>query len=744
MPRDDAWFDTLKRWLGLERTAERARLAQDKAELPLPELAARGLVLLDVESTDESVGLGGRHLVTFKDEQKRPPVHSLLARRRRHGGPEEGAPRRAPGGIVTSSTRTSLTVAFERPPPPWMAEGRLRIDLLVQRRHLRAHQRRAGDLEVLRLGRRSAPAETSCSAAPPPRFEPTERFEASRPLNPEQLAAVSLALRARDVALVHGPPGHWASRRCWRRSPRSSSARASASCARPRATPRSITCSSCASTRASTPYAWGTRRACCPTSSSTPSTCLVEEHPDRVLARELFDEAFELLGYARRQRTQGRSRQRFANAREAQAEARKLMDDARALERKALASVMGGASVVVCATLAALDGSVLSGHQCDVALLDEATQATEPLALIAFLKASIVILAGDPLQLGPTVLSVDAAKAGLGTSLFERLLAEYGGEVKQLLKEQYRMHEGLMRFPSKEFYAGELRAHPAVAGHTLAELLAAPVEGDFPPLLFLDTAGKGFDEAKAPGTESLLNEGEAGLIEARVRELLAAGLLASQLAVITPYSAQAALLRERLSRRGRARGGHGRRLPGPGERGGARLARAQQRGAVARVPRGSPPAQRRHHPPATPPLRGGRLGDAVQPPLLRPPHRGGPGPGRVPERVGVAWLMASPLGGSAEGRPASASQRPRRAAVEFPNAGSRPWVSRRSAGPVLDVEAIDAGQVAHVGCDEGRVKDDRMCGDGNIEVVEPLAASLQSGLEATEGLAHLVRPRSGE
>ena len=166
MPRDDAWFDTLKRWLTLERTAERARLAQLKVELPLLELAARGLVLLDVESTDEAIGLGGRHLVTFKDDQKR-----RLSTRFSPGDVVTVAPRKAPldappGGIVTSSTRVSLTVAFERPPPPWMAEGRLRIDLASNDVTF------ARTNAALETWKSSEPAATFCSAGHRPASTP--------------------------------------------------------------------------------------------------------------------------------------------------------------------------------------------------------------------------------------------------------------------------------------------------------------------------------------------------------------------------------------------------------------------------------------------------------------------------------------------------------------------------------------------------------------------------------------------
>ncbi len=272
---------------------------------------------------------------------------------------------------------------------------------------------------------------------------------------------------------------------------------------------------------------------------------VVEDHPDRVVARDLFDEAFSLLGYARRQRTQGRSRERFSNARASTTEAKSMLDEARALEKKAVRAVLARADVV-CVTLASLGSSVLANEEFDLALLDEATQATEPLALLGFLRAPKVILAGDPQQLPPTVLSQEAAKAGLGVSLFERLLKDHGEGVKRMLREQYRMNAAIMDFPSREMYGGELRAHPSVAERTLADVLTPGAEVDAPPVLYLDTAGKGFDEEVEPTTKSLFNAGEAGLIEARVKALLALGLSPRELAVITPYSAQAHRLRERV------------------------------------------------------------------------------------------------------------------------------------------------------------------------------------------------------
>lgn len=543
MARELSHFDALARLLELERQEERSRLAELKQALPLGELEARGLVLLDVESTDQAVGLGGRSLVTFARPDKRPLTMQLSPGDLVSVSPRKAAVDAPPQGTVARSAKLSVQVAFERPPPEWVAEGRLRLDLVsneVTHQRTRAalkkvaamDQGQARDRREILLGNQ------------PPRFERRPAFTPSRPLNAEQLEAVSLALSARDFALVHGPPGTGKSTVLGEVAVQLArqGKRLLATAASNAAVDHLLELCLDAGLEA---VRVGHPARVLPHLQQHTLDLTVEEHPDRALARALFEEAFELLGYARRQRTQGRSRARFANAREAQAEARRLMDDARRLERQAVASVLGRAQVV-CATCSMLEGQVLAGQQFDVALLDEATQAVEPLALLAFLKAPTVVLAGDPQQLPPTVLSVQAQQQGLGVSLFERLLADHGDEVKRLLREQHRMHEALMAFPSRELYAGELRAHPAVAARTLAEVLAEGAAVEAPPLLFLDTAGKGFDESTAPGTESLRNEGEAELVVARARALLAAGLAPRELAVITPYRAQAALIRERL------------------------------------------------------------------------------------------------------------------------------------------------------------------------------------------------------
>ncbi|MFZ5468025.1 MAG: AAA domain-containing protein [Myxococcota bacterium] len=540
MVKELSHFEALARLLELERAAERTRLAEEKASLPLGELEERGLVLLDLESTEESIGLGGRVLVTFERADRQPFRSSLSP-----GDLVELRPRKADtehpaAAVVSRATRKFVQLAFDRSPPLFVREGRLRLDLVANDVSFERAKSAVVKVAAWERGREHRRRDVLLGAEAAS-FERTPEFSPTRPLNPEQREAVAQALAAQDFFLVHGPPGTGKSTVLAEVAVQAVRQGARLLCTAASNAAVDHLLELCLDTGLRSLRVGHPARVL-PHLVEHTLDVVVEEHPDRVLARELFDEGFELLGYARRQRARGRSRQRFAKARASSAEAYQLFDEARALEKKAVASVLSSAQVV-CATLSMLDAQVLADARFGLCLLDEATQATEPASLAAFLKAERVVLAGDHKQLPPTVVSPEAARAGLEKSLFERLLEDQGERVKQMLREQYRMNEALMAFPSREMYAGELRAHPTVAKRTLAQVCRL----EAPPLLFLDTAGKGFsDETDAP-TKSFRNEGEARLLAARAKELLDAGLSPRELAVIAPYRAQVALLRELIA-----------------------------------------------------------------------------------------------------------------------------------------------------------------------------------------------------
>lgn len=226
-------------------------------------------------------------------------------------------------------------------------------------------------------------------------------------------------------------------------------------------------------------------------------------------------------------------------------EARELKKEARTWSTSIANRVLDRAGAICCTPVGASD-RVLAGRRFATVILDEAGQALEPAAWIPILKAERVVLAGDPFQLPPTVKSASAGRAGLGVSLLEKTLeAGHPGAANVcLLNIQYRMHAEIMAFPNLQFYGGALLASKEAAGRELSGLA---------PLMFVDTAGKGWDE-KRDGQSSTSNPEEAAFAAARVVELLAEHPGAS-IGLVAPYRGQVTLLQRLLAQELRAKAG---------------------------------------------------------------------------------------------------------------------------------------------------------------------------------------------
>ncbi len=231
--------------------------------------------------------------------------------------------------------------------------------------------------------------------------------------------------------------------------------------------------------------------------------------------------------------------------RELLSEMRRLQTDARHA-RKAQELAIVARSRVICATAAGADAEVLEDQHFDWVVLDEATQAVDPIALVALLRGARVVLAGDPHQLPPTVIDPQALQQGLGSTFFERLFATHGEHVTRLLTVQHRMHAAIMAFPSQATYGNQLVAHPSVASHTLDGLDVAPDPLREAPFVLIDTVGKGFDEVQSEEDPSTRNPDQADRTVAEVRRLVSRGLSPTLVGLITPYDGQVRLLRERL------------------------------------------------------------------------------------------------------------------------------------------------------------------------------------------------------
>ena len=218
-------------------------------------------------------------------------------------------------------------------------------------------------------------------------------------------------------------------------------------------------------------------------------------------------------------------------------EAHKIMKEVGNTEQYIIDDIVSKTQVIT-ATLVGANHYTIRNLEYNTVVIDEAGQALEPACWIPILKAKKVILAGDHCQLSPTIKSNEAAKNGLNKTLLEKCI-ELHPEAVTLLEEQYRMNSTIMGYSSSVFYEDKLKAHESVANSLLFE--------NDSPLLFIDTAGCGFEE-KLEGTSST-NPDEAVFIFKHinlfVNELNTKYATESfpSVAVISPYKQQINLLK---------------------------------------------------------------------------------------------------------------------------------------------------------------------------------------------------------
>ncbi|MBI9051666.1 MAG: AAA family ATPase [Anaerolineaceae bacterium] len=542
-------FKKLSHLLALEAKAEQEEALKALERNASGGVETSGNLITTLVIRDEEVGLGGRTLLTLA---KRNQNLSLPWTRFRSGTPillsEEDHSNGKKlyqnwRGVVTRMQSDQIQIAL----PDWPDEGNeFPLYRLERAGDEISRQRMQKGMDIAESARNSRLADLRdillniCPAC----FHTTAYFEAFNPdLNKSQKEAIRFALSAEDLAILHGPPGTGKTttlveliRQLVHRDQRILAV-----------APSNMGVDNLLSQlllSGEKALRMGHPARMMPGNRSVSLDEQVEHHPDMKMVQQLNREARQLQDQAARY-TRAKPEPGMRN--ELRQEARSMLAEARKLEKQIMHRILDQAQII-CATTTGLDPFMMEGQHFDWCIMDEASQGIEPVTWIPLQYTDRLVLAGDPYQLPPTVISQTAAKEGLSVSLMERLMLQLEKHVSRKLTVQYRMHQEIMNFSSQEFYENQLQADKTVENHLLSDLPGIETN-DFTEaaLHFIDTAGASYDEESDPNGESKYNVEEANLVLRKVQELLDAGVNPADLAIITPYSAQVRLLREKCA-----------------------------------------------------------------------------------------------------------------------------------------------------------------------------------------------------
>ncbi len=264
-----------------------------------------------------------------------------------------------------------------------------------------------------------------------------------------------------------------------------------------------------------------------------------ESYKDLKSYRKTADEYFKMAGKYKRNFGKAEREQRQL----LYIEARKILKDAKQLEDFILHEQFDKAQVIACTPVVSA-GRMMRDKQFTTVFIDEAAQALEPMCWIPISRSNRVIFAGDHFQLPPTVKSKTAEARGFKETLMERTMSI--DNVSIMLNTQYRMHENIMNFSNKQFYQEKLKADVSVKDVVLSydenEILLNTAFD------FIDTAGCGYNEILNTESLSTSNPEEANLLLRHLKSLIEQYEQSNKqnrkisIGIISPYKEQVQLL----------------------------------------------------------------------------------------------------------------------------------------------------------------------------------------------------------
>jgi len=421
--------------------------------------------------------------------------------------------------------------------PDWTDNGKLGLEMLFDQYSYEEMQKSLKEAEKQETSQILSPLSQVLIGNKAPRFNENKDSVASARLNEVQQQAVNHIASATDIALVHGPPGTGKT---------TTLVEAIKVLLAKGTTQLLVTAPSNAAVDVLTEKLAEEKISVIRVGNpARVSKSLLEKTLDHQIRAHVFVKDNQKL---KKQAAQLRDmahkyKRKFGSAERAQrkalfASARDIMKELEANEAVAIDTVLNNAQVIT-ATLVGTNHPSIRKRTFHTLIIDEAAQALEPACWIPILRTQKLIMAGDHQQLPPTIKSSGKEAKALMHTLMQKCIERYPDTVVSL-QEQYRMHASIMDFPSQQFYANSLQAHPSVATRKLF-MTDLSVQ-------FVDTAGCGFEEKNKDN--SIYNPEEASFtvrLLAQYLHQLSTGNILPTVGLISPYRAQVSELKEQAS-----------------------------------------------------------------------------------------------------------------------------------------------------------------------------------------------------
>ncbi|MFT7624487.1 MAG: ATP-dependent RNA/DNA helicase IGHMBP2, partial [Myxococcota bacterium] len=405
-----------------ELSASEARAREERSNASLSDRVEQGVALRNLEVIDRDAAAGNRTKLWLACSDPRAFDVTQIG----PGSPVRlwwDSPDSADAVRATVGQRRSdrLSVLVDGAVPDRLEEGRFQLDRDAPQTTFRRGDRALKSfLDAPSNSPRGRLREILFGATAVEPGRDIEWAPLDQQLNAAQLRAVERAMTAPDVALIHGPPGTGKTRTLVEviRQAAASGQRVLAAAASNTAVDNLAERLVAAGVDV---VRLGHPARVSESIEERTLDAILERSGEAALARRWVAEANAIRRKVRMR--SGRGTLDYAAKRELLGDARRLMGDARHHLKRVRRARVAAASVV-CATAAGSDSQVLADTRFDLVVLDEATQAADPIALVALGRGDRVVLAGDPCQLPPTVIDRQAERGGLGVTLFERLVSD--------------------------------------------------------------------------------------------------------------------------------------------------------------------------------------------------------------------------------------------------------------------------------------------------------------------------------